>query len=130
MKSLSLPAAILLSILSFAAQPTAAAEVGVRVRFGLTDKEPETWNGTVSVKPGKVAALSGWRFEQGDHANGTESWVASTRPVVVALRTNAQKAKAKANQEANPNAKGKGKGGAAAKAKAKANAAADDGVAL
>src|SRR5438552_12577730 len=129
MKSLSLPAAILLSILSFAAQPTAAAEVGVRVRFGLTDKEPETWNGSVSVKPGKVAALSGWRFEQTDHANGTEGWVASTRAVAANLNA-AQKAKAKAaqqeaqkNQESQPNAKGK-KGGAAAKAKAKAGAGA------
>src|SRR5438552_17915051 len=119
MKSLSLPAAILLSILSFAAQPTAAAEVGVRVRFGLTDKEPETWNGSVNVTPGKVAAVSGWRFEQTDHANGTEGWVASTR-AAADNRTAAQKAKAKAaQQEGQPNGKGK-KGETAAKAKAKA----------
>jgi hypothetical protein len=112
-------------------QTATAAEVGVRLRFGLTDKEPETWNGSVSVKPGKVTALSGWRFEQGDHANGTESWVASTRAVAVNLNA-AQKAKAKAaQQEAKKNGTAK-KGGAAAKAKAKAGAGgaglADNGV--
>src|SRR6476659_4369339 len=96
MKSLSLPAALLLSFLFLAVHVTSAAEVGVRIRFGLTDKEPEVWNGTVSVKPGKVAAISGWRFEQGDHANGTEGWTASTRQISGALRTNAQKAKAAA----------------------------------
>src|SRR5262245_45542475 len=88
-----------------------AAEVGVRLRFGLTDNETKTWDGSVSVKPGKVSLISGWRFEQTDHSTGVEGWVASTRPAAV-NRTAAQKAKAKA-------AKAKG-GGAAAKAKAKA----------
>src|SRR5207253_4692586 len=113
MKSPSLHTALLLSIFSLACQVTLAAETGVRIRFGLTDKEPENWNGSVSVKPGKVAAISGWRFEQDDHANGTEGWVASTRAVAANLNA-AQKAKAKAaqqeaqkNQEGQPNAKGK-----------------------
>src|SRR5262249_21749071 len=81
-----------------------AGEAGVRIRFGLMDTEPEKWDGSVSVQPGKVALLSGWRFEQDDHANGTESWVASTRAIAANLRTNAQKAKAKA---ANQGAKNK-----------------------
>lgn len=110
----------------------AADEVGVRVRFGLTDKEPKSWNGTVSVAPGKVALISGWRFEQGDHANGTAGWTASTR-AAGDFRTNAQKAKAKAAQQKTGTATAKGKkGGAAAKAKAKAGAGmsgmADNGV--
>src|SRR5207244_3875255 len=96
MKSPSLRLALLLSVFAFACQANvSAAEVGVRVRFGLTDKEPENWNGTVNVTPGKVAAVSGWRFEQTDHANGTEGWVASTR-AAADNRTAAQKAKAKA----------------------------------
>ncbi|HEY2411097.1 MAG TPA: hypothetical protein VGI40_02585 [Pirellulaceae bacterium] len=113
-----------------------AADVGVRIRFGLNDKEPETWDGTVNVKPGKVAMISGWRFEQTDQANGTEGWVASTRPAAD-NRTGAQKAAAKAKAaeqkgtDGQPKAKGK-KGGAAAKAKAKAGATggnlADNGV--
>src|SRR5829696_1151495 len=76
-----------------------AAEVGVRMRFGLTDKEPQEWDGTVSVQPGKVALISGWRFEQADKANGVEGWAASTRSAAVA-RTNAQKANEKAKAKA------------------------------
>src|SRR4029453_8544232 len=104
------------------ARLTSAAEVGVRIRFGLMDKEPESWNGTLNVKPGKVIALSGWRVEQDDHANGTEGWTASTRPIGMALRTNAQKkAKANANQQANKNGTGKAKDGPVAKGKTKTN---------
>src|SRR5262245_17576407 len=101
-------------------ESAAAADAGVRIRFGLTDNEPQKWDGTVTVKPGRVTAISGWRFAQDDHANGTEGWAASTRPPNVANRTNAQKGKAKA---ADAPAKAK-KGGAAAKAKNKAKAAA------
>jgi hypothetical protein len=102
-----------------------AGDVGVRIRFGLADKEPAVWDGTVAVEPGKVALVGGWRFEQTDHATGTEGWVASTRPVAVTGRTNAKgKAKAKANQA-------KAKQGAKAKAKAAAGAnLADNGVLL
>src|SRR5437762_3467994 len=99
MKTLPLQKAfVLLALVGLlaCAGPALAAEVGVRIRFGLTDKEPENWNGTVTAKPGKVVLLSGWRFEQEDRANGTEGWTASTRPVSLALRTNAQKAKAAA----------------------------------
>src|SRR3954465_13809759 len=82
-------------LITWNAQPTAAGEAGVRIRFGLKDEEPKEWNGSVSVKPGKVAAISGWRFEQDDQAHGTESWTASTRGAVD-TRTNAAKAAAKA----------------------------------
>src|SRR5262245_11753459 len=119
MTTLSFRAVVALTVISALASIATAADVGVRIRFGLMDKEPATWDGTVNVKPGKVVQISGWRFEQTDRANGTEGWSAATRPIAAALRTNAQKAKAKA---ANPQANGKGKkAGAAAKAKAKAN---------
>lgn len=108
-----------------------AAEIGVRVRFGLTDSEAKVWNGTVSAVPGKVALISGWRFEQSDRANGTTGWTASTRGAAD-FRSNAQKAKAKAAQQ--KAGKGKKAGGAAAKARAKAGAGgmamADNGVLL
>ncbi len=58
-----------------------AAEIGVRVRFGLEDKQPTAWDGTVTVSQGRVAHLSGWRFFGGDRVNGTEGWKASTHPV-------------------------------------------------
>jgi hypothetical protein len=133
------PFRYVLSLLVLAAASAACAgEAGVRIRFGLTDREPENWSGTVSVKPGRVVELSGWRFELTDRANGTEGWTASTRSAVD-QRTNAQKAKAKAaaqkaKQQGVPGTKGKKGGGAAAKAKAKANAVgaplADNGVLL
>src|SRR5262245_13336510 len=117
-----------LLVILLATSETRAADAGVRIRFGLTDKEPQTWDGTVAVQPGKVALITGWRFEQGDHANGTDGWTASTR-AAGDFRSNAQKAKAKANAAKANNGK---KAGAAAKAKAKAGALAsglaDNGV--
>ena len=110
MKSPSLHLALVLFTLFTSFNPSQSllsAEVGVRIRFGLTDKEPETWNGSVSVQPGKVAALSGWRFEQTDQANGTEGWVASTRAVAANLNA-AQKAKAKAAKWLSRNSEGEG----------------------
>jgi hypothetical protein len=131
MKTTCLPFAVFsLVAISWLGFSLSAAEVGVRIRFGLTDKEPQAWDGTVSVQPGQVAAISGWRFELTDRANGTEGWTASTRPVAV-TRTNAQKAKAKANKAANkaktPEQKAKA---AANKAKAAGGALADNGVLL
>src|SRR5215510_11159160 len=93
-----------------------AADVGVRVRLGLNDDEATVWDGTVTVKPGKVAQIGGWRFEQGDHANGTEGWSASTRAAIVQNRTNNPKAKAKA--DANKAADNQKKAKANAKQKA------------
>lgn len=81
----------LLSSLAFAP----AGEVGVRIRFGLTDDGNTRWDGSVSVSPGRVASLSGWRFQQDDQVLSATEWKASTRPLTV-RRTNQQKQKAKA----------------------------------
>jgi hypothetical protein len=81
-----------------AAGPILASDVGVRIRFGLTDKTPQKWDGTVSVAPGKIERLDGWRFEGPDQAQGTGGWKASSRSLTV-RRTN------------NPKKAGKGKGG-------------------
>jgi hypothetical protein len=122
MKSSALSCAVLF-VLCGIPVAAVAGDAGVRIRFGLNDREPTVWNGSVAVQPGKVVSVSGWRFEQGDKAEGA-SWTASTRPVAANPRTNVAKAKA--------GAKGKGKAGAAAKAKAKAGAGtsglADNGV--
>ena len=60
-----------------------ASEVGVRVRFGLTDKESKKWDATISVAPGKIERIDGWRFQDGDAAEGTTGWKASSRPLTV-----------------------------------------------
>jgi hypothetical protein len=78
--------------------PTLASEVGVRIRFGLTDKAPQKWDGTISVAPGKIERIDGWRFEDGDEVHDTTGWKASTRSLTVRRSNNAKKA-------------GKGKGG-------------------
>lgn len=59
----------------------AAADVGLRIRFGLNDKSNTTWDGTVAVSSGRVTRISGWRFEQQDKADGVKGWQASTRPI-------------------------------------------------
>lgn len=73
------------------AWPVLAADVGVRIRFGLTDKAPTKWDGTISVAPGKIERLDGWRFENGDQASGTTGWKAATRPLSVRRSNNAKK---------------------------------------
>ncbi len=87
MKALLLCSA-LLSSLAFAD----AAEAGLRIRFGLTDQGNTKWDGTVTVAPGRVESISGWRFQQGDAVDGTTGWRADTRPLTV-RRSNAQKQK-------------------------------------
>lgn len=86
-----------------------AAETGVRIRFGLTDEGNTKWDGAVSVAPGRVDSISGWRFQQSDAVDGTHGWKADTRPLTV-RRSNAQKQK----QAAATGGKKKGKAAAAA----------------
>ncbi len=73
---------------------TAADQVGVRVRFGVGDKEPAVWDGSVSVTDGKLLHIDGWRFQQMDALDGN-SWKAQTRRAA-ARRTNNPR-------QANPN---------------------------
>src|SRR5581483_4812269 len=77
-----------------------AAEVGVRIRFGLTDDSNTKWDGSVTVSPGKVSSISGWRFQQKDQVLGTTGWEASTRPLTVRRTNNGKKGAAKGKQAA------------------------------
>ena len=109
---------LLLVLTVFSAITLACAnETGVRIRFGLTDQGNTKWDGTVTVAPGSVASIDGWRFQQLDKVEGTTGWKADTRPLTV-RRTNAQKQKAGG---------GKKKGKAAAAAE---GPIADNGVVL
>src|SRR6516165_12477262 len=80
------------SLAVVSALPALASDVGVRIRFGLTDKEPKKWDGTISVVPGKIERVDGWRFEDGDQVQGTTGWKASTRPLTVRRSNNPKKA--------------------------------------
>jgi hypothetical protein len=99
----------LVTLITFALLGLAArsAEVGVRIRFGLTDDGNTKWDGTVAVSPGKVVSLTGWRFQQDDKVVSANEWKATTRPLTV-RRSNQQKKGAAAP------AKGKKKAAAAA----------------
>jgi hypothetical protein len=57
-----LSAGCALSLVAIFCSWSMAADAGVRIRFGLEDNEPKTWDGTVSVAPGRVVVVIGWRF--------------------------------------------------------------------
>ena len=78
-----------------------ADEAGFRLRFGLNDKTPTNWDGSVTVSPGQVVAISGWRFTSADSTDGTNTWQAATRPAVGPRRANNPR---RAAQNARPNA--------------------------
>ena len=72
-----------------------ADQVGVRVRFGVGDREPAVWDGSVTVTDGKLLHIDGWRFQQTDTVADAGSWKAQTRRGA-ARRTNNPR-------QANPN---------------------------
>ncbi len=60
-------------------QPVPAPTSGFRLAFGLKDAEPQKFDGSVSVAPGEVVGVEGWRFEKGDKATSSSAWQCSTR---------------------------------------------------
>src|SRR5687768_17206300 len=71
LKPLLFPLLFLLTVV-----PAWSDDAGLRIRFGLKDTEATTWDGTVSVSPGRVALIGGWRFAQNDAVDGTSGWKA------------------------------------------------------
>lgn len=53
--------------------------IAFRILFGLTDKEPEAWDGEVSVSSGKVLRVQGWRVSGNDATDGESQWRLMTR---------------------------------------------------
>jgi hypothetical protein len=75
----------------FAADSGFAADVGVRIRFGLNDTGNTVWDGKASVSPGTIERIDGWRFQEADHVVSQSSWKASTRPLTVRRSNNPKK---------------------------------------
>ncbi len=71
--------------------PAVAADIGVRIRFGLTDTGNTTWDGKVTVAPGSVERIDGWRFQESDKVIDHTSWKAATRPLTVRRSNNGKK---------------------------------------
>ena len=55
----------------------AAEEVTFRIRFGLTDREPTTWNGSVDVSGGRAVGLRSWRPRGADEIS-PQAWKLAT----------------------------------------------------
>src|SRR5579871_3484507 len=53
--------------------------VVVRLLFGLKDEKPGDWSGSVMAVGGKIRALEGWRFLQGDTVSPDGHWTARNR---------------------------------------------------
>ena len=87
-------------LLALTATVALADDIGIRVRFGLNDKEATDWSGTVTVAPGRVALIGGWRFGQDYAVDGVAGWKARTRPVVLDRRSNNPKKGGKAGKAA------------------------------
>src|SRR5580692_1170320 len=60
----------------------AAAEVGVRVLLGVTDKDPAKWDGSATVDRGRITKTDPWRFSKEDEILSASSWKASTAPLM------------------------------------------------
>ncbi len=81
MKALLLPLCVLVS-----SGCAFADDIGLRLRLGIHDKEATDWSGTITVAPGKVTLISGWRFAQQDKADGTAGWSCRTHPAALDQR--------------------------------------------
>lgn len=55
--------------------PQAAA---FRILLGVGDREPTVWDGTITVTPGSIQRLQGWRFRGDDATDSKTSWKASS----------------------------------------------------
>lgn len=79
----------------------AADPVGLRIRFGIGDRQSLPWDGTIEVSEGKIEALDGWRFQQTDEVIDTKSWKAQTRRGAVRRTNNPARQAAQANANRN-----------------------------
>ena len=59
--------------------PDEARHFRFRMVFGLADKTPTRWDGTVHVSPGNVAKIDGWLLERDDEIQGTSGWKIASR---------------------------------------------------
>jgi hypothetical protein len=49
-----------------------------RILLGVGETESVAWDGSVSVSPGRIASINGFRFSGKDSTDGVSSWKAST----------------------------------------------------
>jgi len=60
--------------------PSAAGgNVSFRILLGVNDRSGSNWDGTITVSPGRVTEIRGWRFGGADSAD-LKGWKVATRP--------------------------------------------------
>jgi hypothetical protein len=50
-----------------------------RMRFGVNDAEPKTWDGSLTVSGGEALRIRNWRPRPGDRIDGARAWSLATR---------------------------------------------------
>ena len=64
----------------FSQTPTVDDSIlSLRIRFGVTDTEPTTWDGTISASNGEIVELRNWRPRPGDAIDGRRGWTLASR---------------------------------------------------
>jgi len=66
--------------------PPAPPTASFRVRLGVGDRAPRSWNGTLVAAGGEVTGLGLWRPRPGDSVQGRTAWTASSRPAPAFVR--------------------------------------------
>jgi hypothetical protein len=59
-------------------QPGQPETIHIRIVFGLKDKEPRDWSGTIAATGGEVTGMTGWRFDGKDSIESKTAWTSST----------------------------------------------------
>src|SRR5690348_13310207 len=82
-------AAVIAGVTLFSQNPGGAAGpiampggASFRILLGVNDQDSTRWDGSVSVSPGSVAGIRGWKFADGDSTDNKSSWKASSRVAV------------------------------------------------
>ncbi len=95
--------AVVLLLLTSSAGSVAAEPVGLRIRFGVGDRQTLPWDGSIEVSEGTIQSLEGWRFQQTDAVIDNHSWKAQTRRGAARRTNNPNRQAARANANANGN---------------------------
>ncbi len=59
--------------------PFDSSTVSIRVRFGMAEAQPRSWDGSVSAGGGEILNLRNWHPRPGDKINGKTGWSLATR---------------------------------------------------
>jgi hypothetical protein len=58
-----------------------ASVFSLRLLLGIGDREPQAWNGRVTVDKGEVVNVEGWRFRAGDRLADSAGWEAKSHVI-------------------------------------------------